>query len=269
MSWESLRDLIECPICFCAMVSVVDPRALPCLHTFCLQCLGKYANSLGKKGRQPRSLPCPFCRRESELPRSGPKGLPKSFMVCRIADALRHTDRTAPIGTLFGGRGGSCRERSRSGVESQNSKPPRQSPRPQPSAPVLPDLIQQHQKQQQQQQQQRPQRPQRPQPSAPALKDLTSGGACADAPTAGSPKVQRPVPMRQRSSNAASLPRPSSAPDMPRAASPIVDIPPRRRFAPLSFQNDDDDDLWGRSRNRKEKRSFVSILIGNFLTATR
>ncbi|XP_052707794.1 uncharacterized protein LOC128183034 [Crassostrea angulata] len=49
-----------CPICF---ETYKTPRNLPCLHTFCHNCLGSYIISTCKTKQNPVGFPCPICRR--------------------------------------------------------------------------------------------------------------------------------------------------------------------------------------------------------------
>uniref|UniRef100_A0A8W8M992 Tripartite motif-containing protein 45 n=1 Tax=Magallana gigas TaxID=29159 RepID=A0A8W8M992_MAGGI len=49
-----------CPICF---ESFKTPRILPCLHTFCHNCLSSYILSTCKNKESPVGFPCPLCRR--------------------------------------------------------------------------------------------------------------------------------------------------------------------------------------------------------------
>ena len=52
-----------------------DPRILPCLHSFCLQCLH---HEIGKSGSQQMFL-CPICERNSSIPVGGASGLPQNL----------------------------------------------------------------------------------------------------------------------------------------------------------------------------------------------
>ncbi|XP_052682105.1 RING finger protein 207-like [Crassostrea angulata] len=49
-----------CPICF---ESFKTPRILPCMHTFCHNCLSSYILSTCKTKDSPVGFPCPLCRR--------------------------------------------------------------------------------------------------------------------------------------------------------------------------------------------------------------
>ena len=53
----------------------VDPRMLPCLHTFCSKCLKKAAEEQGSES----SLKCPFCDKTTSLPDGGVTALPKDL----------------------------------------------------------------------------------------------------------------------------------------------------------------------------------------------
>lgn len=51
---------MACPICF---ETFETPRNLPCLHTFCHNCLASYIISTCKPKQNPVGFPCPICRR--------------------------------------------------------------------------------------------------------------------------------------------------------------------------------------------------------------
>ena len=56
-----LEDKLQCGIC---LKQLEDPRNLPCLHTFCCECLQRW---LTECGGQPRLLECPICRAKHKL----------------------------------------------------------------------------------------------------------------------------------------------------------------------------------------------------------
>ena len=60
------NTLMECGIC---LQVFLDPRILPCGHTFCLQCIEKS-----------NCLLCSLCKRESSVPTNGLQGLPKNLI---------------------------------------------------------------------------------------------------------------------------------------------------------------------------------------------
>ena len=74
---KELDDMTECSIC-CEVFN--DPRVLPCLHTFCLQCLLDY----GKDKQPGNSMACPVCRKEFTIPDDGLAGTQKNFFMEKL-----------------------------------------------------------------------------------------------------------------------------------------------------------------------------------------
>ena len=59
-----------CSICF---DDLQEARVLPCIHSFCLQCLDSYCKSNNKLPGD--DVPCPECRTEFAIPKAGAAGL--------------------------------------------------------------------------------------------------------------------------------------------------------------------------------------------------
>ena len=76
---RQIKDITECPIC---SEMYVDPKVLPCIHTFCLKCL----ESLGKGKKPGDSVPCPLCRKEFNVPATGLKDLQKNFFLIKLLE---------------------------------------------------------------------------------------------------------------------------------------------------------------------------------------
>ena len=89
-------NITECPICF---EPFKKPKALPCLHTFCLECLEKY----GEDEVPEAKLPCPFCRQEFIIPKDGFKNLPGNFFIEQLSE-----ERKSIRGTLGHGDHDAC-----------------------------------------------------------------------------------------------------------------------------------------------------------------
>ncbi|XP_078575605.1 E3 ubiquitin-protein ligase TRIM45-like [Branchiostoma floridae x Branchiostoma japonicum] len=70
------EQFLTCPVC---MLHFRDPRVLPCLHTFCRECLQEWATK-----QQP--LECPTCRTQVSLPDRGVDGLRTNFYVNNLLD---------------------------------------------------------------------------------------------------------------------------------------------------------------------------------------
>ena len=71
---KELADMTECSIC---TEVFTDPRVLPCIHTFCLQCLLNYGKNKQPWGR----MACPLCRKEFTIPDDGLAGTQKNFFM--------------------------------------------------------------------------------------------------------------------------------------------------------------------------------------------
>jgi len=60
---------VRCPIC---QEDKGDLRLLPCIHSFCLECLQRYC----RDAVYGDDMPCPLCKNEFEIPKDGVAGLP-------------------------------------------------------------------------------------------------------------------------------------------------------------------------------------------------
>ena len=82
---HSNSDLVQCGICF----AVIDePKALPCLHTFCFNCLMSWSESSTKKNpdKYTDNISCPSCREDFPLPKGGVKELKTNFFVNKLKE---------------------------------------------------------------------------------------------------------------------------------------------------------------------------------------
>ena len=57
---------------------VKDPRALPCLHTFCLKCIEEHGKH---QDHDKKRLNCPICRQDFFVSNGNYSNLPKNFYV--------------------------------------------------------------------------------------------------------------------------------------------------------------------------------------------
>ena len=86
----NLREEASCPVC---QDILRDPRYLPCLHSFCLNCLINWHRASGGQV----DLRCPKCQGRCRVPASGDlKDLPTSFFLSGFIDALaiKESDKT-------------------------------------------------------------------------------------------------------------------------------------------------------------------------------
>ena len=82
-----ITDVTSCPIC----LEVFDnPKALPCLHTFCLNCLQGHF----RYNHPGDEVPCPMCRKGFKIPSDGLSGLPHHFFVQHLIDSRNASSKT-------------------------------------------------------------------------------------------------------------------------------------------------------------------------------
>ncbi|CAH1250617.1 USP7 [Branchiostoma lanceolatum] len=75
-------DFLECTIC---LEPFKDPKVLPCLHTFCEDCLKKFVAQDKVKNK----FLCPTCRTETVLPKGGVASLNNNFFVQSLSDTVQ------------------------------------------------------------------------------------------------------------------------------------------------------------------------------------
>ena len=76
------HDKVSCSVCMCTFT---DPKQLPCLHSFCLNCLNGIQQTSGLHGK----ITCPECRRQFQIPGNGnPSELPTNFRINSLLDVL-------------------------------------------------------------------------------------------------------------------------------------------------------------------------------------
>ena len=82
--FTNLKKEAECPLC---LETVKNPKTLPCLHSFCLECLDKH---VGFARRQLQTtIKCPVCQTSFEIPEGDSfSNLPASFHLNRLVDVL-------------------------------------------------------------------------------------------------------------------------------------------------------------------------------------
>lgn len=59
------EEFLSCPIC---TEEYNDPRSLPCLHTFCLNCIADHIDSNTKGVHVPKGFDCPKCHQFVDSP---------------------------------------------------------------------------------------------------------------------------------------------------------------------------------------------------------
>jgi len=79
---RQVNELLVCPIC---LEILQNAKSLPCLHTFCLQCLKDYWPDWKEKVTGQRVF-CPLCRKPCDISHNGLDGLPNNFFVQNLID---------------------------------------------------------------------------------------------------------------------------------------------------------------------------------------
>ena len=89
--FRNLQKEAECPLC---LETVNNPKTLPCLHSFCLECLDKHA---GFARRQLQAtIKCPVCQTSFQIPEGDSfRNLPTSYHLNRLVDVLALKDSGA------------------------------------------------------------------------------------------------------------------------------------------------------------------------------
>ena len=69
-------------VCGICLSTYEIPKALPCLHSFCLECIREWLRT-SQRNDHKASVTCPNCRKEYILPENGIDGLPTNFFIER------------------------------------------------------------------------------------------------------------------------------------------------------------------------------------------
>ena len=72
------NELVECYVC---KDIYRDPRALPCLHTFCAQCIADRCKD--------QKIDCPVCEQQFLIPCRGSEGFKKNHIVQQLLKLLQ------------------------------------------------------------------------------------------------------------------------------------------------------------------------------------
>lgn len=85
-SLDKVKEELSCEICY---EQFINPKVLPCFHTFCQKCL----EDIRRRSRDPQ-ISCPTCRCVVPLPEPvDVQKLPNNFLVNRVIDVLQLDDQ--------------------------------------------------------------------------------------------------------------------------------------------------------------------------------
>ena len=89
-----LEEQLTCPVC---LDHYTNPKTLPCLHSFCQDCLEGLP--LDKKN-ETYYLSCPTCRHCTELPEEGAGAFPVAFTINNFKEIYSTIKKTADLSNL-------------------------------------------------------------------------------------------------------------------------------------------------------------------------
>jgi len=76
---KECKEEIKCSIC---LNTYKKPKCLPCLHTFCLECLQQF----GKDNIPGAEMNCPMCRKAFTIPAGGFEEFPTNFYIGQLLE---------------------------------------------------------------------------------------------------------------------------------------------------------------------------------------
>ena len=90
-------DYLTCTMCFeLYNHKERQPKGLPCLHNFCMECMERYIQ------KNPAiKQPCPVCRVKFIVPEEGVRGIPTNVMLKGMLD-LQRADTKSDISEVTG-----------------------------------------------------------------------------------------------------------------------------------------------------------------------
>ena len=89
--FKNLKKEAECPVC---LDTLKNPKTLPCLHSFCLECLDELA--IVARGQLQTTIKCPVCLTFFQIPEGDTfAGLPSFFHLNRLVEILPLGDDSA------------------------------------------------------------------------------------------------------------------------------------------------------------------------------
>ncbi len=77
------KTLLKCGIC---LEPFKNPRGLPCLHSFCGECLQEWVTA--NKKRKSNVFACPNCMKLTPIPTEGVEGFPAHFLVNSLQETV-------------------------------------------------------------------------------------------------------------------------------------------------------------------------------------
>ena len=80
--YQDLKDFVTCAVCF-ELFEDRDPRTLPCVHSFCSECIQRVLN-IARSVKRTDDVLCPVCQTPATIPGGNVSKLPAYFLSRQI-----------------------------------------------------------------------------------------------------------------------------------------------------------------------------------------
>ena len=94
--YQDLKEFVTCAVCF-DMFEGRDPRSLPCLHSFCTDCILGVLDAARKVINTTNDILCPICQIPVTIPRGIVCKLPAYFLSRQIQTILEQLKKKHAI----------------------------------------------------------------------------------------------------------------------------------------------------------------------------
>ena len=93
--YQDLRDFVTCAVCF-ELFEDRDPRTLPCVHSFCSECIQRVLDT-ARSVKRTDDIQCPICQTPATIPGGNVSNLPAYFISRQIQTILEQMKKRHAI----------------------------------------------------------------------------------------------------------------------------------------------------------------------------
>ena len=94
--YQDLEEFVTCSVCF-DMFEGRNPRSLPCLHSFCIDCIQGVLDAARKVIKNTNDILCPICQIPVTIPGGNVSKLPAYFLSRQIQTIIEQTKKMHAI----------------------------------------------------------------------------------------------------------------------------------------------------------------------------